>query len=264
VTGSSGRGTASDIARVFAREGAATVITGRSATDGQAIVDEVRAEGHTAVYVRSELTDDESCRQLVAAAVAEFGKLTVLVNSAVRHHPDAYGSLIDLDDDTWRDAWDQTMRVSPRGWAWMCRCAIPAMIDAGHGSIVHIGSRTAIRGVPGTAARTASRGAVHALSRAIAVDFARCNIRSNVVSPGAIVGKEREGPDGKLDEAAIRRLEETNWTRPPTTLDIAYAALFLASSESGAITGHTITVDGGSSAAGPYKAPPRVAATARP
>jgi NAD(P)-dependent dehydrogenase (short-subunit alcohol dehydrogenase family) len=179
VTGSSGRGTASDIARVFAREGAATVVTGRSLAAGHAIVGEIRAEGHTAIYVHSELTDDESCKHLVAATVAEFRKLTVLVNSAVRHHPNAYGSLIELDDDTWRDAWDQTMRVSPRGWAWMCRCAIPAMIDAGHGSIVHLGSRTAIRGVPGTAARTASRGAVHALSRAIAVDFAKFNIRSN-------------------------------------------------------------------------------------
>ena len=144
----------------------------------------------------------------------------------------------------------------------MCRCAIPAMIDAGGGSIVHMGSRTAIRGVPGTAARTASRGAIHALSRAIAVDFAPYNIRSNVVSPGAILGKERDG-DADRDATAALRLKETNLTRPPTTLDMAYTALFLASSESGAITGHTIPVDGGGSAASPYKAPPVVAASLR-
>jgi NAD(P)-dependent dehydrogenase (short-subunit alcohol dehydrogenase family) len=254
VTGSTGMGTASEIARVFAQEGARVVVTGRSRDAGEDIVGRIREAGGTAELILADVTDDDACLRLVAATVERFGRLTVLVNSAVRHHPLAYGSLTALDHEQWVEAWDETMRVSPRGVAWMCRCAIPAMIAAGHGSIVNIGSRTATRGVPGVAFRTASRGAVHSLSRAIAVDYAADGIRCNVVSPGAILGKERDVPPTPERLDVLRR---TNLTRPPTTTDIAYAALFLASQESCAITGHTIPVDGGASAAGPYREPIR-------
>jgi NAD(P)-dependent dehydrogenase (short-subunit alcohol dehydrogenase family) len=251
VTGSSGQGTASDIARLFAHEGAATVVTGRSVEAGEALAEEIREDGGDATFFPCDITDDEQCKELVARTVDRYGKLTVLVNSAVRHHPDALHTITELEDDEWREAWDETMQVNPRAWAWMCRCAIPAMIEAGHGSIVNLGSRTATRGVPSTVFPTASRGAIHALTLNIAIDYAKYNIRCNVVAPGAIVGKARGGRNGALDEGAVQRLASTNLTRPPTTLDMAYAALFLACAESGAITGLSIPVDGGASFASP-------------
>jgi NAD(P)-dependent dehydrogenase (short-subunit alcohol dehydrogenase family) len=243
VTGATGLGTASEIARLFAAEGAHVLVAGRDAPRGRRVVDSITERGGSAVLALTDIADRESCARTAALAVERFGKLTVLVNSAVRHHPRAYGSVTEIEEE----AWIETMRVSPQGTAYMCAAGIPAMVEAGHGSIVNLGSRTAERGVPGTAIRTASRGAVHALTRSIAIDFGRSGIRCNTVAPGHILGKEREMTAVEAEHAKAAR--EMCLTAPPTVRDIAYATLFLACSESAAITGITLEVDGGGSSA---------------
>src|SRR5690606_26869257 len=152
------------------------------------------------------------------------------------------GKLTDVPNDVW----EQRYLVDVLGPAWLMQEAIPVMQKAGHGSIVNISSRTAERSSPRLAAYTASTGAIHGLTRSITLDFARTGIRCNTVQPGYILHEER---DANIDADRRRYIEDMCLTRPPTAIDVAYAVLFLASSEAECISGVTLQVDAGSSAA---------------
>ncbi len=248
VTGSSGLGSGSEIARLFAEEGAAVVVTGRNESRGRAVADAIVKTGGNATFIRADIGVESDCRSLVDATVAQFGRLTVLVNSAVVTTDDGThlgalegggdGSVAAVTDA----AWEWTMRINVTAVMWLCRWAIPAMQAAGHGSIVNIGSRVAERAAPNLSAYVASKGALNALTRSIAIDFAADNIRCNTVAAGYIRGKEREGA---LDPATMAWVKGMHLTAPPTTLDVARGAAYLASSWSSAVTGHTLMVDGG-------------------
>ena len=137
------------------------------------------------------------------------------------------------------------LRVNLIGVAAMCRLVIPGMVEAGGGSIVNVSSRAAERGSRGLSAYTASKGGMNALTRSITVDYAHLGVRCNTVQPGYILNDARDHGDPAL----LRRFEDMHLTRLPTALDVAYAALFLASSEAEVISGVTLQVDGGSSSA---------------
>lgn len=240
VTGSTGLGSGTQIARTFAQEGACVVVTGRNRERGQAIADGIRAHGGTAAFVAADVTVEKDCSDLIDAAVGAFGKLTVLVNSAVAD-PHLDGAVAALSTEVW----EATLRADVTGPFWLCRTAIPYMISAGHGSIVNLGSRVAIRGTPNLAAYTASKGALHALTRSITIDYARKGVRCNTLAPGYIVGKERS-PD--FAPHLQDWINATHLTQPPTTAGVAALALYLASAESASVTGVEIPMDGGSSA----------------
>jgi NAD(P)-dependent dehydrogenase (short-subunit alcohol dehydrogenase family) len=249
VTGSSGGGTGSEIARVFAAEGARVVITGRNAASGMAVAEQIRASGGDAHFLRADLCNRSDVEALVPATVERFGSLSVLVNSAVATHPS--GEHISASGDgpigeVTDFAWEQNLLVNLTAMMWLCRCAVREMARSGHGVIVNIGSRIAERGTPNLTAYTATKGAMHALTRSIAVDYAAKGIRANTVAPGFILGKAREGtlPDSLLKWAGNMHL-----TRPPTTTDVAYAAAYLASPMAGPITGQTLLLDSGGSIA---------------
>src|SRR5690606_27833377 len=144
------------------------------------------------------------------------------------------------------DLWAQMYLVNVVGPARLMQEAIPAMQRAGHGAIVNVSSRTAERASPRLAAYTASKGAMNALTRSLTLDYARTGIRCNTVQPGYIIHDER---DADLDDERRRYIEDMCLTRPPTALDVAYAVLFLASREAECISGVTLQVDAGSSAA---------------
>jgi len=237
VTGSTA-GIGVHIARLFASEGARVVVTGRDAERGARVIDGIDGD---AVFVPADLAREASAALLVEAAVERFGTLTVLVNNAVDAGTKD-GPVTELSDE----AWSQILAVNLVAPARLCRAAIPVMAEAGHGSIVNISSRAAARGTPGHAAYSASKSALEALTRSIAIDHADQGIRANTVSPGYVLNDRR---DADLSDERRQRLEAMHLTRLGQPLDVAYAALYLATKESEFVTGILLPVDGGSSTA---------------
>jgi NAD(P)-dependent dehydrogenase (short-subunit alcohol dehydrogenase family) len=242
VTGSTA-GLGREIARVFASEGARVVVTGRDAARGAAVVRDIVAVGGEASFIPADVSDEDACARLVAAAIERYEGLTVLVNNAVSGNVDRTdGPVTTMDTATW----ERTLRVNLLAPAWLCRAAIPEMRRAGHGAIVNISSKAATRGTPGLAAYSASKGALEALTRSIAYDHAADGVRCNAVGLGYVLHETR---DAHMTEDRRAQLEGMHLTRLGTATDGAMAALYLASRDSGFVTGITLPVDGGSSTA---------------
>ena len=144
------------------------------------------------------------------------------------------------------DAWEAAFRVNVTAPMWLCRAALPHLRRAGHGSIVNISSRAAERASPGLAAYVASKGALNALTRALAVEGAPDGIRANTVAPGYVLNDRR---DADLDDERRSRLEGMHLTRLATGDDIAAAVAWLAGPDAATVTGILLPVDGGSSTA---------------
>ena len=234
VTGStSGLGVA--IARRLAAEGAGVVVTGRDAGRGEAV-----AEAVGGTFVAADLNDESACVGLVDAAVDAHGSLTVLVNNAVAEVGTAGVAEVTTE------AWESALRVNVTAPMWLCRAAIPHLRAAGHGSIVNVSSRAAERASPGLAAYVASKGALNALTRSLAVELAADGIRANTVAPGYVLNERR---DADLTDERRARLEAMHLTPLATADDVAAAVAFLAGPDAATITGVLLPVDGGSSTA---------------
>lgn len=241
VTGStSGIGRA--IAVEFAAEGARVIVHGRDEERGRAVVDEARATGGEAWFVAADLRDEEACARLVARAVELLGGCTVLVNNAVGTSAGRDSTVGDMDTAYWEEA----LRMNLTAPMFLCRAALPHMIAAGHGAIVNVSSRQAERPSPGLAAYAASKGGLNALTRVLAVEYARYNIRANTLSPGYIVNERR---DADMTPERRAGVEAMHLTRLGRARDAAYAAVYLASKESEFLTGINLQLDGGSSIA---------------
>src|SRR5215210_7418096 len=211
---------------------------------GQAAVDELRTAGGEAVYVHADVSRAADAEGMIRTAEESFGRLDVLFNNAGISHP--------KDDDaiaTEEDVWDLTMNVNLKGVFLGCKYGIPALRRAGGGSIINTASFVAVMGAATPQlAYTASKGAVLALTRELAVLHARENIRVNALCPGPLRTKLLMD---FLDTEAKkqRRLVHIPMGRFGEAKEIAYAALFLASDESSYVTGTEFLVDGGLTAA---------------
>ncbi len=246
VTGSSS-GIGRAVAVEFAAQGAQVIVTGRDVERGEAAATAARRAardlGGDAAFVPADLADEAASVALVGAAGERFGGLTVLVNNAVAASVDeSDGPVTELGTA----AWESSLRINLTAPMWLCRAAIPLMIEAGRGSIINVSSRAAERASPGLAGYIASKGGLNALTRSLAVDYAGSNIRANTISPGYVLNERR---DTDLTDERRARLEGMHLTRLGLGADVAHAAVYLASRESEFVTGINLTLDGGSSAA---------------
>ncbi len=243
ITGA-GSGIGYQTAILFAREGAAIVAVDINEAGGAATVAEIEASGGSAIFVRADVSRAAECEAMVAAAETTYGRLDILFNNAGISHAE--------DDDavqTSEAVWDLTMRVNVKGVFLGCKYGIPALRRAGGGSIINTASFVATLGAATPQlAYTASKGAVLALSRELAVVHARENIRVNALCPGPL-RTELLMKYLDTEEKRQRRLVHIPLGRFGEAAEIAQAALYLASAESSFITGTTFLVDGGITAA---------------
>jgi NAD(P)-dependent dehydrogenase (short-subunit alcohol dehydrogenase family) len=243
ITGA-GSGIGRESALIFAAEGAALIAVDRDDKAGQQTVESVKAGGGRATFVAADVSRSGDCARMVAAAEKEFGRLDVLFNNA--------GIMDSRDDDavtTEEETWDLTMNVNAKGVFLGCKHGIPALRRAGGGSIINTASFVAVLGAATPQiAYTASKGAVLALTRELAIVHAREKIRVNALCPGPL-HTEMLMKFLNTDAKKQRRLVHIPMGRFGTAREIAQAALFLASDESSFITGTDFLVDGGITAA---------------
>jgi NAD(P)-dependent dehydrogenase (short-subunit alcohol dehydrogenase family) len=240
ITGA-GSGMGRVAALVFGREGARVVGTDVDEAAGRETEELARGEGLDVRFIRADVSRDADCRAMVAFAEQTFGKLDVLYNNA-GIFPAADHSVVDTDEAVW----DQVFAVNVKGIYLACKYGIPAMERAGGGSIINIASFVALVGcsVPQDA-YTASKGAVIALTRSLAVQFAPKGVRTNAICPGPI-----ETPlltSWLLTDPAAKalRLARNPTGRFGQPEDIVYMALYLASDEATWTNGAILSVDGG-------------------
>ena len=229
---------------LFAAEGAGVVLTDLNDELGEATASEIIQAGGQALYVHADVSREADAEAMVGAAVDRFGKLDILYNNAGVMLP-ADGSVHTTDESVW----DLTLAVNVKGVAFGCKYGVPAMLASGGGSIINVASFVAWLGAATSqTAYTASKGAVLAMTREIAVEYARKGIRCNALCPGPI-----ETPLLMQllsdEEKKQRRFVHIPMGRLGQAEELAKAALFLASDDSSYMTGTSLIVDGGITAA---------------
>jgi NAD(P)-dependent dehydrogenase (short-subunit alcohol dehydrogenase family) len=240
ITGAGGRiGQAT--ARRIASEGGSVALMDRDAATVECLAEEIRTTGRRALVVAGDVTQERDVDAAVARAVAELGRLDVMVvNAGVQLHR------VDLPvHQQSLDAWDATQDVNVRGAFICCRAAARQMLAQGGGNIVIVSSVVALVGLaPQNPAYSASKGAVHALGRSMAVEYAAAGIRVNMVCPGPL---EQPPMADDIDLAArARRLGDlVPLGRLGRADEIAPAIAFLASDDASFMTGAALVVDGG-------------------
>lgn len=243
ITGA-GSGIGRESALLFAAEGAVIAVVDVNEQAARETVELVKRQGGRAVACRADVSKAADCEQMIAVAEREFGTLHVLFNNA--------GIMHGKDDDaisTDEAIWDLTMNINAKGVFFGCKYGIPALRRAGGGSVINTASFVALLGAATPQiAYTASKGAVLALTRELAVIHARENIRVNALCPGPLKTKLlMDFLD--TDEKKQRRLVHIPMGRFGEAQEIAKGALFLASDESSYVTGTEFLVDGGLTAA---------------
>lgn len=241
--GAAGIGAAT--AQLCAKEGAHIVIFDIDVTNGDAVQDDICSGGGHALFLHTDITDEESVKRSFAAAVTRFGKIDALVNIA--------GGSASTDapvHDVDMALWDKTIDLNLKGTLLCCRHGVPLLIANSGGAIVNTSSWAALTGFR-KHIYVSAKGGVVALTRALAGEYAKHGIRANVVCPGGIMTertRQRYGTDTAESGNAQRNQDSAKYPFfKGATIDIAYINLFLISDESRMITGATIQADGGRS-----------------
>ena len=241
ITGA-GNGIGKATAELFAAEGANIVVAELETKAGEETVGKIMAAGGAAIFHQTDISDEDSVRAAVGAAVGEYGGIDILVYNAAAF---VFGKVEDVTDADWH----RVLGVNVIGTSHCVRHVMPVMKSGGGGSIVNIASVSSFIAQPEFIPYNASKGAVLQLTRCLAMDLAGHNIRVNAVCPGSIKTRATDvhirslglEPEESYDEfgkdALMKRMGEPS--------EIAYGALFLASDESSFMTGAHIVIDGG-------------------
>jgi meso-butanediol dehydrogenase/(S,S)-butanediol dehydrogenase/diacetyl reductase len=236
ITGG-GSGIGKAIALAFVREGAKVMIAGRDSKKLERAAAEI---GGQCSAISTDVSSAGDVQKLVSAAIPRFQRINILVNNAAVLLPGTAESLSEED-------FDQTFNINVRGLWLLSRAVLPHMRAAGGGSIINIASVLSLVGARNRVAYAASKGAVMAMTKAMALDHAAENIRVNCIAPGIVATEMVE--KFNTDQAARRQRETMHpMGRFGQPEEVASAAVFLASDESRWTTGSVMTIDGGYSA----------------
>lgn len=237
ITGA-GAGIGRAAAQLFASEGAQLVIAEIDEKKGESVLHEIRHQGGAAIFCRTDVGDPEQVAQAIDSAIQNFGKLDVLYNNAGGSTSMDGPITSTTDDEFWR-----AIRLNLYGTWLCCRLALPKIIESGGGSIINTATIGSEMGLAGRDAYTAAKGGVTSLTRSLAVEYASHKVRVNVLAPS----RTRTERLVKLFEmghtsAALDNRHLLGWAEP---IDVAQAALYLASDESRVTTGQVMRIDSG-------------------
>jgi len=235
-------------ALLFAEEGADLVITGRRAELGQSVSDEISQKGGRCVFVQADHSKADDCSRVIEQTLGSYGCVDILFNNA--------GIVTKGTAETTTDeVWNETMAVNVTAVWHMCKLVIPHMKKQGHGVIVNNGSDWSVVAGKDAFPYVVSKGAVGLMTKAMALDFARDNIRVNAVCPGDTFvdrwlekGYFEYSDPVSLEQAIKDSSDYIPMGRFGKPEEIASAVLFLASDDSSFVTGHLLLVDGGNTA----------------
>lgn len=226
------------IAKRFADEGAAVVITGRRQSELDRVISGIRHNKGKALSVAGTVTDEAHVQDVAQRTLDSFGRIDILVNNA---GVGEFGKRLHETDDT---AWATVLDVNLTGVFRMTRAILHQMLKQGRGAIVNISSVASLVGIPWAPAYAASKGGLDALTRALAIDYAKDGIRCNVVNPG-LINTPMAAPLMANPEMLQPIMGHYAIRRPGTSEEVAGMVLYLASDEASWVTGGTFTIDGG-------------------
>jgi len=240
VISGAGAGIGKATAKTFAREGAKVVVAEIDKEKGLAVANEI---GEAAIFVHTDVTDEESVKNVMSTAVEKFGSLNILFNCAG-------GSIVNdtIVTEVDMDVWDHTIPLDLRGPFLCSRFGIPKMIESGGGSVINVSSVVALRGNHPAHVYSTAKGGLISLTRSLAGAYSSKGVRANVVCPGLIATdriKNKPTSSRRTEMVATYKQYEFGSGEPN---DIANIALFLASDESRMVNAAVIPADGGISA----------------
>ncbi len=243
VTGA-GSGIGAAIAERFATDGANVYVADCDPAGGPATVKRIRDAGGTATFVELDVTDEAKCNTTVKRALSEAGRIDVLVNNA---GVGQVGTIL----DTTSEALDRLWSVNVKGMFYLCRAALPHMIERRQGSIINIGSIASMIGMYDRFAYTTTKHAVAGMTKAMALDHGTSGVRINCICPGRVEtpfvqARLREYPDPEKYRTEFSAPHALKRMAQPE--EIAAAAHYLASDDSAFVTGSEFVIDGGYSA----------------
>ncbi|BBH23038.1 short-chain dehydrogenase [Paenibacillus baekrokdamisoli] len=244
VTGGGG-GIGRAVAHRFAAQGGKVVVVNRTASKAEMVAKEIEETGGYAVAMSADVAVEADVKKVVEATLERFGKIDVLVNNA------AVCPQIRLTEMS-LEQWNQVITNNLTSVFLFCREVIPSMVQAGGGAIVNVSSVHAVATLDGYSAYSASKAGIAALTRAIALDYARQNIRVNTVLPGAVQTPMLESSVKNLDTPREEIMKQWNEAQPIGRVgqpeEIASVVMFAASPDNSFMTGSTLTADGGMTA----------------
>lgn len=242
VTGGAA-GIGAETARTLAREGAQVVIADINLDGAKKTAEGI---GDAASAIHFDATDQQSIQDLVAAVIAQHGRIDIIHNNAALVGPDAWftdGSVI----DTSVEMWDRAFATNVRSIFLVCKYALPHMVSGGGGSIINMASIGGLRGGAALTAYGTTKAAVVGLTRYVAAQHGKQGVRCNAIAPGVIRTQQLLDAVPQLPDAALPGVASPRVGEPS---DIANMVLFLASDDSAFVNGETYRVDGGGMTAG--------------